>query len=473
MKTFTTRMWFKGVLAVMIGGIIGGCGGGGAVTAKDFNLTLDVNASSVTVDWVSAASVTNGGANPSASVTTNGTYGDCNITDTTLTYTRTSEPDIAETGHLDTCTLKISATISVTVTIDALYWKQVAAGAYHTVAIKSDGTLWAWGENDEGELGDGTTDSKLVPTQENSKSTDWDTVSAGASHTIAIKSDGTLWAWGENSRGQLGDSTTNSSLTPKKIGTDTWNTVSAGAFHTVAIKSDGTLWAWGANWSGQLGDGTTADKDIPTQENSKSTNWSAVSAGYAHTVATKDDDTMWAWGSNNYGQLGNDTTVNSSTPVKNGSNVSRNIVAAGESYSAGILNNGTLWAWGDNNGGELGDGTNVDKKTPTQEVSKSNNWRTVAAGCAHTVAIKNDGTLWAWGDNDEGVLGDGTTDGKLVPTQESSKSTNWSAVTAGEDHTVALKSDGTLWAWGENNTAQLGDGTITDRHSPIPVIPRQ
>ena len=190
---------------------------------------------------------------------------------------------------------------------------KTAAGYGHTVEVKSDGTLWAWGWNAYGQLGDGTTNSQVSPEHIGTAS-NWASVSAGALHTVALKSDGTLWAWGDNYYGELGDGTTTNQQSPEQIGTATnWASVSAGEYHTVAVKSDGTLWAWGWNAYGQLGDGTTNSQVSPEQIGT-ATNWASVAAGEYHTVALKSDGTLWAWGWNAYGQLGDNTTTDRYSP---------------------------------------------------------------------------------------------------------------------------------------------------------------
>ena len=189
----------------------------------------------------------------------------------------------------------------------------IATGSNHAVAIKSDGTLWAWGNNGSGQLGDNTFLNRTIPEQVGSVTT-WSAVAAGSNFTVALRSDGTLWAWGNNGSGQLGDGTTTNQTTPAQIGTlTTWKAVAAGTGFTLALRSGGTLWAWGSNGSGQLGDGTFGNRNTPEQIGSVTT-WSAVAADSNFIIALRSDGTLWAWGNNGSGQLGDGTFVSRTSP---------------------------------------------------------------------------------------------------------------------------------------------------------------
>lgn len=355
--------------------------------------------------------------------------------------------------------------IFLNIQIKAQCWKTVAAGVNHTVALKTDNTLWAWGNNMNGQLGDGTTITKNKPIRIDTTN-NWQIVVAGDFHTVAIKTDGTLWAWGDYGYRELDVSSPINRTIPTQIGSDTnWKTVAAGGYHTVAIKTDGTLWAWGNNEYGQLGDGTKINKTIPIQIGTAN-NWQTISTGQYHTIAIKTDGTLWAWGFNSAGQLGDGTFTDRYKPTQIGTTNNWKTISAGN-YTTAIKTDGTLWGWGPNYYGQLGDGTNTNKNTPTQ-IGTANNWQTITAGNFHTAAIKTDGTLWTCGQNYYGQLGDSTTIDKNIFTQTDSE-TNWKNATAGNGFTLAIKTDNTLFAWGFNNTGKLGDGTTVNKNIPTLV----
>lgn len=294
-------------------------------------------------------------------------------------------------------------------------WQRMVGGV-HSLAVRTNGTLWAWGRNTEGQLGDGSNTDKDSSIQIGID-TNWQGVACGSFHSFAIKSDSTLWAWGRNTEGQLGDGTNISKNSPVQIGSDTnWHTLAAGIFHTLAIKTDGTLWAWGLNLEGQLGDGTNIDKNSPIQIG-LANNWQSVTAGRSSSLAVKTDGTLWVWGDNNAGQLGNGTKSDTEeSPVQIGSATDWQSVAGGLGFSMAIKKDGTLWSCGTNVSGQLGDGTNV-LKTSFVQIGSDTNWQNVVGGNFHALALKTDETLWAWGQNAAGQLGDGTNVDRYTPQQ--------------------------------------------------------
>lgn len=284
---------------------------------------------------------------------------------------------------------------------------------------------------------------------------------------------GQLWLRGYNGYGQIGDNTATNKSSPVQTITfaTNWSSV-AGKRHTVAIKTDGSLWCWGANSYGQLGDNTGTSKSSPVQTITRGVNWSSVACGYAHTVATKTDGTLWTWGLNNNGQLGNNTSTSTSSPIQTiagGNNWS--FVACGYRHTAAIKTDGTLWTWGANSYGQLGDNSSSSKSSPVQTVTFGTNWSKVACGDGLTIATKTDGTLWCWGRGSEGQLGDNASSTKSSPVQTVTFATNWSSVACGQYHASATKTDGTLWAWGNNAVyGNLGDNTTVNKSSPIQTV---
>ena len=350
-------------------------------------------------------------------------------------------------------------------------FRYISAGESHSVGIMENGTLWAWGSNSSGQLGDGTTTQRTRPVQVGTDG-DWASVSAGRLHTVAIRTDGSLWAWGNNSSGRLGDGTTTQRTRPVQVGAaDGWASVSAGFSRTVAIRTDGTLWAWGNNSNGELGDGTTMHRPSPVQIGTDG-DWASVSAGTSYMVAIRTDGTLWAWGNNQMGQLGDGTQISRRTsPIQVGTANDWASVSAGTSHTVAIRTDGSLWAWGRNHNGQLGDGTTFSRRSPVQ-IGTANDWASVSAGGAHTVAIRTDGTLWAWGWNGNGQLGDGTggyRDNRRASPVQIGTANDWASVSANGSHTVAIRADGTLWAWGNNGNGQLGDGMTSNRLSPARV----
>ena len=322
------------------------------------------------------------------------------------------------------------------------------------------GKLFTWGDNRHGQLGLGDTSNKLAPVQV-SGSTTWLRVAGGAYHTLGTKTDGTLWSWGLNAAGQLGQDITYNiqrSL-PVQVGTGTtWSQISTGGFHSGAVKTDGTLWAWGQNNYGQLGQGDAVSRSSPVQVGALTT-WSKIIGGYYFSVAVKTDGTLWSWGQNDKGQLGHSDTTLRSSPARIGLGTTWLNVAVGYKHVIATKTDGTLWVWGVNSFMQLGR-DNLDQVSgathyePVQ-IDAGTTWNTVGCGAYTGTATKTDGTLWQWG---WATQYSGVTQ-LYAPTQISALTT-WSKITSGGAfHMSASTTDGTLWNKGHNGYGQLGDGT--------------
>ena len=356
-------------------------------------------------------------------------------------------------------------------------WEQtMSGGGSESFVIDGRGTLWAWGANEFGQLGDGSDEDRLTPVKvlENVRS-----VSAGESHTYAVLEDNTLWAWGRNvSNAFPGSDDLVSSPTPIKIMDDVLS-ASTGVCTHLAVKTDGTLWAWGRYT------GNRTNKQYSTPQKILD-NVAVAVTGFGHSMALQNDGTLWAWGQNNDGEIGDGSGRERLTPVK----VMENVVSmsAGYGFSTAVKREGSVWTWGRNWQGELGDGTtwtwgpnwswessdpeehallqetlagwiekwgawaNRDHSIPVQVLDRA---VAVYASNNNTYALREDGTLWAWGNNSSGDVGDGTTEDRLAPVPVLE---HVEQVSVGWDHVLARRTDGTLWTWGGNVSGQLGNG---------------
>lgn len=399
---------------------------------------------------------------------------------------------------------------------------QIVAGTDHCMALKNDGTVYAWGANSKGQLGDGTKIWRQLPVVIPSLN-NVVFIAAGYQHSLAIRADGTAWAWGWNMRNQLGDGTAidrsipvqipnanaitslagglydsvlladdGSVITvghkvyasfgdgdigiraisyPVQVGARTdFSKIDIGRYNSLAVTQGGQVWGWGQNGQGILGNGTTSAQRTPVLITSLS-NIGQVDMGASHSLFKKNDGTVWAAGNNSNGQLGDGTITARSTPVQVVGLSGITDVAAGASHSLALKNDGTVWAWGFNTNGRLGDGTTTQRTAPVQITSLSG-IIAIAAGDAHSLALKSDGTVWAWGLNSNGRLGDGTTTQRTAPVQVKGAGGvgflgGVVALSAGTAHNLALKSDGTIWVWGSNANGRLGDGTTTQRTTPV------
>jgi alpha-tubulin suppressor-like RCC1 family protein len=327
--------------------------------------------------------------------------------------------------------------------------------------------LWGWGDATNGGLGNGVTTTTIIstPITTFAGGTNWKQVSVRAI-TAAIKTDGTLWVWGAGFGSVLGNADATDRSTPVTTfagGTD-WKQVSCENALTSAIKTDGTLWVWGSGLNGRLGNAvTTGNISTPITTFSGGTDWKQVSAGNQHAAAIKTDGTLWVWGTGINGVLGNANTTAVSTPITTfagGTNWKQ--VSSGGDHISAIKTDGTLWTWGSGNVGRLGNAVTTNVSTPITTFAGGTNWKQVSVGDSHTTAIKTDGTLWTWGNGGSGRLGNAsTTFINSTPITTFTGGSNWKQVSAGNALTSAIKTDGTLWTWGNGNNGRLGNGVTT------------
>jgi alpha-tubulin suppressor-like RCC1 family protein len=284
---------------------------------------------------------------------------------------------------------------------------QISCGFYFNLAICSNGYLWSWGDNTYGQLGLGPSVEIQNYPRKVTQSNDWAAVSAGYYHSLAIKKDGTLWAWGRNSDGQTGLNKLGGSIYfPERVGAlNDWKSISAGQKHSLAIRQNNTLWAWGTNLDGRTGrDRHTGSTITPTIIES-SQDWSSVSAGRDHSLAIKTDGTLWAWGRNNQYQLGNENTNDLKIATQIGTDTDWLSVSAGSQFSVALKNNSAIYSWGDNSRAKTGRGTRFGNVKKPEKVGSDNNWKAVVAGFEHCLALKNDNSVWGWGSNNSEQVG--------------------------------------------------------------------
>lgn len=339
---------------------------------------------------------------------------------------------------------------------------QIDAGFNHTLAVKADGSVWAWGSNSQGRLGIGTTGGTYATPIQVPALTNVRYVAAGYSHSLALRSDGTVWAWGDDANGKLGDDAaiTNQSSPVQVAGVSNIRHIATGMFHSLAVRSDGTVWAWGNDATGQLGNNATlADQPTPVQVSGMA-NVQHVAAGMMHSLAVRTDGTAWAWGSDQYGQLGDGAALTTRpTPVQvTGLSSIRQVAAAGSggSYSLALRSDGTVWTWGDNSYGQLGiAGAPANQPTPLQ-VTGLTSVREISAGAYHAVAARFDGSAAAWGRDNYGQLGDDAPEVDAT-TPVPVDIADIRSVSAGAHHTLAVLDDGSMWSWGNDAQGQLGN----------------
>jgi len=342
-----------------------------------------------------------------------------------------------------------------------------------TITVPPQTRLYSWGIESNGQVGLNDSVSRSSPVQVGSD-TNWNSIKVIRYSAMAIKTNGTLWSWGRNNTGELGLDAPGNRSSPTQVGSDTnWGKIGGIFDNGAAIRTNGTLWTWGSGLLGSTGHNNSVTKSSPTQVGSD-TNWNDISVGSYSMAAIRTNGTLWMWGWNTQGQLGLDDTSHKSSPTQVGSDTNWKKVISAERWSAGIKTNGTLWTWG-NAGPHLGlNDVAVSRSSPTQ-VGTLTNWNDISVSTTgfHIMAIKTDSTLWLWGYNNYGQLGQNNIIDKSSPVQVGT-GTNWSKISAGAGGngsgiSMAIKTDGTLWSWGRNNEGQLAKNDLIYRSSPVQI----
>ncbi|MEP6651915.1 MAG: Ig-like domain-containing protein [Myxococcales bacterium] len=359
----------------------------------------------------------------------------------------------------------------------------ISVGPTHTLAIQTNGSLWAWGKNDRGQLGDETTTDRRTPVMiaAGPPGFRWVSVAAGNKFSLGLTSDGWLWGWGDQTSAQIGNGISSTpQLTPIALEqAGNWQSVRAGDQYGMATTLSGELFAWGYNGSGQLGVGDDIIHPYPTREvsglgTSGTPPWAHFDAGTQHVLGFAMDQTAYPWGANTWGALGLGDTINRYWPQWLGYVPSSQAshwyrFSAGTDFSLALVDIGKIWSWGRNNYGQIAAPSSTPfSDHPIQVISSTRPWESISAGKRHGMAVRQDGTLWTWGSNSNGQLGTSAAVGSsFAPvTQESTRATNWVSAFGRQDTSIGVKADGAVWVWGNNTSGQLGLGDTTSRSAP-------
>ena len=347
--------------------------------------------------------------------------------------------------------------------------KAAAATKEYSVILKNDGTVWTFGSNKNGVLGDGTYTDKYAPIQVQGL-TDIEKISASATHVLALKEDGTVWAWGSNDSGQLGDGTYTNRLTPVQV-KNIKNVADIAALNqfSIVLLKNGNVWTWGNSGYGVESDKVKIDRTLPMQVN-ELYGIKMISAGYDHILALKSDRTVWVLGSGSSGQYGYEVPqkeLDKMKPLRVSGVSDVKYIAAGYYHNIAIKWNGTVIGWGDNSFGQLGV-KNTGNIYSKYTIRNFENVASLIAGSNHSFAIKNDGTIWAWGNNSSGQLGIGNDVAYFNPVEVPNLG-DVRCIAAGNNYSMAVQNDGTLWVWGDNRFGQLGLGRKDEIVTDIPT----
>ncbi len=345
----------------------------------------------------------------------------------------------------------------------------IVAGGMHSCFMNADGRAFCWGNNDRGQLGDGSTARAAMPLLVGADAR-FAAVVAGLSHSCALTRDGAAWCWGSNDHGQLGDASAGKRSGPVRAAAPhRFRTIAAGAAHTCGLDADGIAWCWGSNSHGQLGDSINRDSAVPVPAGVGETQFASIAAGWNFTCGIGTSGHASCWGENSAGQLGDGTTTDRDRPAPVRSDLAFISIGAGSAHACGVTAQHEVYCWGRNTNGQLGDGTTIDRTTPVR-VSGSVHFASITAGAVHTCAVADDGAAYCWGRNTYGQLGNGTDTDQSQPTPVSGAHT-FSSVHAFGSHTCGATVTGQAFCWGYNLEGQVGDGTRIHRTRPVPVEP--
>ncbi|HLD44583.1 MAG TPA: hypothetical protein VJC18_04050 [bacterium] len=392
-----------------------------------------------------------------------------------------------------------SNAVALYIEVQARTYTQVSAGDRHSCGLADDGSVWCWGQGNDGKLGNGDVVDQDQPVQVINSSgnvmKDFKQVSAGSFHTCALRADTSVWCWGAGEDGQMGNGDSSNQISPVQVMNSDgramkgFSLISAGNDHTCGVRNNSTIWCWGNNRYGQIGNKANTDVYIATQVVNElgkvNKGFVQVSAGAYHSCALKDDRSVWCWGYGDFGQLGNGGEVSSNVPVAvvEISDIKVKItdfdaVSAGGYHTCALkADSGSLWCWGMGNNGQLGNGQIAHQASPVRVVSASHqkmaDFIDVSAGEYHTCGMTSDDAVWCWGQGDSGQLGNGNTDdvngAVLVLENDENTEIGFGQLSVGGEHTCGFKDEGSIWCWGLGREGQLGNADVSNHSTPVQV----